>query len=111
MRRAAIFFDAFLDGFAMAGFMGRLRRPGAAKRLFARPLPVAVLPNELASLSALKEEPNLAVGVRAYFALRGQMVPESAIDRELREMLGRLNKSVITSANSPEAGAAHAGTR
>ncbi len=34
MRRSAVFFDAFLDGFTMAGLFGRLRRPGAPTTLF-----------------------------------------------------------------------------
>jgi hypothetical protein len=34
MRRSAVFFDAFLDGFTMAGFFGRLRIPGAPYVLF-----------------------------------------------------------------------------
>jgi hypothetical protein len=33
MRRSAVFFDAFLDGFAMAGFLTQLRQPGAATHI------------------------------------------------------------------------------
>ena len=37
MRKGAIFGESFVDGFTMAGFLQRLRRPGEAARLLEPP--------------------------------------------------------------------------
>ena len=35
MRRSTVFFDSFLDGFTLRGFLTKLNSPGAADHLFA----------------------------------------------------------------------------
>ncbi len=93
----------------MAGLTGRLRRPGAPTRLFAEPSVASEAP---VPLPAVRNEADLTAGFKSYFELRGKAVPQSAIDRELREMLRRLsNSDVAPSTNESATGAGHAASR
>lgn len=79
MRRAAVLGESFLDGFTMAGFLRRLRRPGEAVRLLEPPLERNAWPSKVFEMGA---------GQDAEVALSGDLhrVPEPA----LRKMMSLL---------------------
>lgn len=72
MRKGAIFGESFLDGFTMAGFLQRLRRPGEGTRLLEPP-------SERTGWSPWVFE--MGAGVDAEVALSGDLhrVPEPAL--------------------------------
>jgi hypothetical protein len=56
MKTANIFLESFLDGFGMAGFGTRLKRPGAPTRLFAaEDQTQAIDPETILLLTTLRE--------------------------------------------------------
>jgi len=96
MRRSAVFFDAFLDGFTMAGFSKQLRRPGAPTQVFEDKLderqnvPAYEQTAEVSSKIAPLERENLAPPVRA-------LVPRSVnlerlSDEQTRAVLQSIDK-------------------
>ena len=74
MHQSSIFFDSFLDGFTMSGFLNRLQRPGEATGMFA--------PSRAVSTSAwqpLTFEPALAPAHEVEMAGDLSRVPEQAL--------------------------------
>jgi hypothetical protein len=104
MRRSAVFFDAFLDGFTMAGFVNRLRQPGAATHLFA--------PSSMSSVpgwAAVSSESGLAPAGEILSADTLRSVPDATLHR-IMELVKREEEARRASPklpNKPEYGATH----
>ncbi len=74
MRQFSIFFDSFLDGFTMSGFLNRLQRPGQATRMFSPARPVSA-----SAWQPLTFEPASAPSHEVELAGDLSRVPEQAL--------------------------------
>lgn len=93
MKLRAIFTESFLDGFTLAGFMTRLRRPGEVTRLLEPPV-------ERVGWTPWVFE--MGAGENAEVAVSGDLhkVPEPAL-RKMMAMLEGENKQRKTQAPNP----------
>jgi hypothetical protein len=87
MRRSAIFWESFLDGFTMTGFFNRLRMPGAPTVLFEPEAPASSRP-----WPPLTFEPERSNADQVAVAGNLKAVPQGAL-RVMIELLEREDAS------------------
>ena len=94
MRMRAVFGEAFLDGFTMAGFLHRLRRPDEPVRLFEPPAEEEKLWSPWVF--------EMGAGRDAAVSIAGDLhsVPEPAL-REMIQLLRREDESRHASSSAP----------